>query len=92
MRKILVLSAICLFSQAILAAKVSVDIKGMTCQMCVSSITRELNATKKVKDVQVSLEKKGATFETIEKADLSDAEIKDAVKKAGYEVTSIKRN
>lgn len=92
MNKIIVLSVVCLFSQFALAGNVLVDIKGMTCQMCVSSITRELNATKKVKEVQVSLEKKNATFVTIENAEVSDTEIKEAVKKAGYEVTSIKRN
>lgn len=89
MIRLFVVSMVCLFSLSAFAGKVAIDIQGMTCQMCVKSITKELNATQKVKDVQVSLERKGATFETT--GELSDADIKAAVKKAGYEVTAIKR-
>lgn len=92
MSKLIVISALCLLAGPVFAAKVKVAIAGMTCQMCVKSITSELNATEKVKDVNVSLENKQATFETVGDKTITDAEIKAAVKKAGYEATSIGRN
>lgn len=73
------------------AAKVNVDIVGMTCGMCVQSITKELEATEKVQGVTVSLENKKASFEEIKGKKLSDSEIKAAIKKAGYEATKISR-
>ena len=86
-----VISILCLLSFSAIAGKVTVDIKGMTCQMCVKAITRELNTTQKVKDVAVSLENKNATFETVGEVALTDSEIKAAIKKAGYEATTITR-
>lgn len=91
MKALFVLSLLCLLSTSAFAGKVNVDIKGMTCQMCVKSITKELTSTKKVKDVTVSLENKMASFETVGTAELTDAEIKTAIKNAGYEATAIKR-
>jgi copper chaperone len=78
-------------SLSVFAAKVNVDIVGMTCGMCVESITKELNATEKVQGVSVSLENKKASFEEIKGKKVSDAEIKAAIKKAGYEATKISR-
>jgi len=92
MRKVLVILMACFAVSSAFAAKVNVAISGMTCQMCVKSITKELTSTKKVQNVNVSLENKNATFETIGAAPLTDAEIKTAIKAAGYEATTISRN
>jgi len=73
------------------AAKVEVDVTGMTCGMCVSAITKELEATEKALNISVSLENKKAQFEEVKGKKLSDAEIKTAIKKAGYEAVKISR-
>ena len=73
------------------AAKVEVDVVGMTCGMCVQAITKELEATERVQNVSVSLEQKKARFEEIKGKKVSDSEVKVAIKKAGYEAVKISR-
>ena len=75
----------------VFASNVEVDINGMTCGMCVDAITRELKATEKTERVSVKLEDKKATFAEVKGKKLSDAEIRAAIKKAGYEVLKIRR-
>lgn len=85
-----IIMAFC-FSSAVLAARVDIDVNGMTCGMCVESITKELKFTEKVEQIHVSLENKKATFIEVKGKKISDYEIKTAIKKAGYEVAKIKR-
>ena len=91
MRKGLVLIFLFLFSFLAFAEKVEVKVAGMTCGMCVKSITAELDALKKCDKIEVSLEKTQATFELKKGVVVKDDEIKAAIKKAGYEAVSIKR-
>ncbi len=74
------------------AAKIEVDITGMTCGMCVEAITKELKATEKTENVSVNLEEKKARFAELKDKKITDAEIKSAIKKAGYEAVRIRRN
>jgi copper chaperone len=80
-----------ILSLNVFASNVEVDINGMTCGMCVDAITRELKATEKTERVSVKLEDKKATFAEVKGKKLSDAEIRAAIKKAGYEVLKIRR-
>jgi copper chaperone len=86
----LFLSALCL-SLSVGAAKIEVDVKGMSCGMCVSAITKELKATDKAEDITVSLEEKKTRFVETKGKKISDSEIKAAIKKAGYEAVKIHR-
>ncbi len=79
-------------SLSVFAGRVDVDVNGMTCGMCVSAITKELEQTEKAENINVSLENKKASFSEIKGKKLSDAEIKTAIKKAGYEAVKIRRN
>jgi copper chaperone CopZ len=74
------------------AAKIEVDITGMTCGMCVEAITKELKATEKTENITVNLEEKKARFSELKDKKITDAEIKSAIKKAGYEAVRIRRN
>lgn len=78
-------------SLAVFAARVEVEVNGMSCGMCVESITKELKATGKAENISVSLEDKKARFTDIKEKKISDAEIRAAIKKAGYEVHRIRR-
>jgi copper chaperone CopZ len=82
--------ALCLSAWAC-AARVEVDVKGMTCSMCVSAITNELKSTDKVENINVDLEEKKTTFSEIKGKKISDAEVRGAIKKAGYEAGRITR-
>jgi copper chaperone len=73
------------------AAKIEVDINGMTCGMCVEAITKELKATEKTENISVNLEDKKARFTELKDKKITDAEIKTAIKKAGYEAVRIRR-
>ena len=79
------------FSATVLASKVEVEVNGMTCGMCIESITKELKGTEKTEEINVSLEKKMASFTEIKGKKISDSEIKNAIKKAGYEAGKITR-
>lgn len=79
------------FSVAAFAGNVVVEVKGMSCGMCVQAITKELQATEKAENIHVSLEKNQATFKEVKGKTIPDAEIKAAIKKAGYEAVKISR-
>jgi copper chaperone CopZ len=79
------------FSLAAFASRIEVDVKGMTCGMCVEAITKELKVTEKVENIRVSLENKKASFDEIKGKKITDSEIKAAIKKAGYEAEKIRR-
>lgn len=90
MRISFIIAALAL-SLSAFAAKVEVDVVGMTCGMCVEAITKELTATEKAENILVSVENKKAQFVEVKGKKISDAEIKAAIKKAGYEAVKIYR-
>jgi copper chaperone len=90
MTKFLVFLATCLLSIAAFAGNVQVDIVGMTCGMCEGKVTESLTKTGKTQNVKVDVKSKKASFET--KGEITDAEIKAAVKDAGYEAVKITRS
>jgi copper chaperone CopZ len=69
----------------VLAAKIEVEVIGMTCGMCVESITKELTATEKADKISVSLENKKAYLEEVKGKKISDTELRAAIKEAGYD-------
>ncbi len=75
----------------VLAAKVEVEVIGMTCGMCVESITKELTATEKADKISVSLENKKAYLEEVKGKKISDTELRAAIKEAGYDTGKIIR-
>jgi copper chaperone CopZ len=90
MRISFIIAALAL-SLSAFAAKVEVDVVGMTCGMCVSAITKELEATEKALNISVNLETKKAAFEEVKGKKLSDTEIRAAITKAGYKAEKIIR-
>jgi copper chaperone len=73
------------------AARVEVEVTGMSCGMCVEHITKQLKSTEKAENISVSLEEKRTRFTEVKGKRLSDSEIRAAIKKAGYEATKITR-
>lgn len=80
-----------ILSVSAFAARVEVDVNGMSCGMCIEAITKELKATEKAQDISVNLDDKKARFTEVKDKKLTDAEIRGAIKKAGYEAVKIRR-
>ena len=66
-------------------AVATIEVKGMTCDGCVNSVTRALKAVPGVQSADVSLEKQRAVV-TFEDGKASVADLKQAVEDAGYDV------
>jgi copper ion binding protein len=62
----------------------TIKIKGMTCNHCVTAVTKALNEIEGIQEVKVDLSKGEATFEEVQPVDMRM--VKEGVKKAGYEV------
>lgn len=63
-----------------------INIEGMSCMHCVMHVKNALNEVKGVSKVDVDLKGK---FAAVEGQNISEAEIRQAVEDAGYEVVSI---
>lgn len=67
----------------------TINVSGMTCGHCVSSVTEEITSLNGVSDVTIDLNSGGLSEVTIKSAtDLSPAEIGEAVAEAGYVVVA----
>ena len=78
-------------TQTILADAVKVSVNGMVCGFCAQGITKKLNKTEAVENVNVDLENKLVTFKTINGKELGDKEITDLMTGSGYTVVKIER-
>ena len=68
----------------------SFTIGGMTCGGCVNTVTSALNAVAGVKEVAVALKPGAAKIEFDEKI-ATPTHLRDAVRRAGYEVDVVER-
>ena len=66
-------------------ATADIKIEGMTCEGCVKSVTRALQAVPGVERIEVSLDE-GKAKVTYDQTKAGVAELKRAVENAGYEV------
>ncbi|WP_299169338.1 heavy-metal-associated domain-containing protein [uncultured Arthrobacter sp.] len=67
----------------------TVNISGMTCGHCVSSVTEEISAIDGVQNVTVDLNKGGISTATVtSEGDIKPEQIGEAVAEAGYVVVS----
>lgn len=64
-----------------------VEVKGMSCMHCVSSVEKALAAIEGVTDIAVSLEDSCATYE--EATPVDDAKVKEAITKIGFEAGEV---
>jgi copper chaperone len=62
----------------------TIKIKGMSCNHCVMAVQKALSGIDGVKDLKVDLEKGEATFDEAAPVDMNT--VREAVKKAGYQV------
>jgi periplasmic mercuric ion binding protein len=92
MKKLLLASliSVTLFSQAALAVQtIKANVNGMVCAFCAQGIEKKMRALSQTKDVYVNLKQRVVAVELKEGQTLSNDTVKDLIKDAGYEVTSI---
>lgn len=68
----------------------TLNVTGMTCGHCASSVTNELKAVADVQDVTVELHSGGTSkVSVISRLPLPEASLRDAVDEAGYGIESV---
>lgn len=92
MKKLFTLAiALSLFSSATFAATqtIKANVNGMVCAFCAQGIEKKMRALSQTKDVYVNLKQRIVAVELKDGQTLSDEKVKDVIKNAGYDVTSI---
>ncbi|MFM9835564.1 MAG: heavy-metal-associated domain-containing protein [Methylophilaceae bacterium] len=92
MKNLLLVSLIsaALFSQnAIAVQTIKANVNGMVCAFCAQGIDKKMRALSQTKDVYVNLKQKIVAIELKDGQTLSNDTVKDLIKDAGYDVTSI---
>jgi mercuric ion binding protein len=70
---------------------VDVTVNGMVCSFCAQGITKKFKAQKEVESVKVVLQDQKVYLTLKDGADISDRDITQTLKKAGYSVEKIER-
>lgn len=68
---------------------IKANVNGMVCAFCAQGIEKKMRALSQTKDVYVNLKQRVVAVELKEGQTLSNDKVKDLIKDAGYEVTSI---
>jgi periplasmic mercuric ion binding protein len=91
MKKLLLVSIItALFSNVAFAAQtIKANVNGMVCAFCAQGIEKKMRALTQTKDVYVNLKQRIVAIEVKDGQTLSEEKVKEVIKNAGYEVTSI---
>ncbi len=84
----IVMSAL-LGNVAFAAQTIKANVNGMVCAFCAQGIDKKLRALSQTKDVYVNLKQRIVAVELKEGQTLSNDAVKDLIKDAGYDVTSI---
>jgi mercuric ion binding protein len=80
-----------LLAGSVYAEGAKVGVNGMVCAFCAQGIKKNFSAKEAVEKVDVNLDEKFVTLDFKKEKTLSDAEITDVIKRAGYAVTKIDR-
>ncbi|PWI27531.1 copper ion binding protein [Pseudoglutamicibacter cumminsii] len=71
---------------------VTLNVTGMTCHHCVSSVKEELGEIAGVTNVDVALNTGGTSVVTFDAdASVTDDQIRDAIDEAGYDIAKVTR-
>ena len=91
MKQFIILLSVTLFAGVAQAngQTIKVDINGMVCAFCAQGIEKKMRALPQAKDVYVNLKHKVVAVELKDGQTLSENTVKELVRDAGYDVTSI---
>ena len=92
MKKLLLTTVLAtsLLSNVVFAAQtIKANVNGMVCAFCAQGIEKKIRALSQTKDVYVNLKQRIVAVELKDGQTLSNDTVKDLIKDAGYDVTSI---
>ena len=92
MKKLLLVSLISasLFGNVAMATQtIKANVNGMVCAFCAQGIEKKMRALSQTKDVYVNLKQRVVAVEVKDGQTITNDTVKDIIKKAGYDVTSI---
>lgn len=73
------------------AEEIIITVKGMVCSFCAQGIKKTFMSKEGVEKVEVNLDTKVVTITTAKGHSLQDADVKDSITDAGYELVSLER-
>jgi len=79
-------------SPVVRAATIEMRVDGLVCAFCAQGIEKKLRKLPATADVLVSLEQRLVAVALKDGQDIPDSELRNALKNAGYTVTTIERN
>ena len=82
---------LCLVSLSAFAGEINVKVSGMVCSMCAQGIKKKFSKIEFVKEINVNLDDKLVHIKTEDGRDISDQQINNVIKEAGYNVANIER-
>lgn len=93
MKRSIMLSVIMIFSMAsaALAERITVRVDGMVCAFCAAGIEQLLNDEAAVAKVQVDLDASMVRIDTKEDATVTDAQLREIIRKSGFTAGDITR-
>ena len=92
MIKVIVLSLFLLTKTSIVLAKeINIEVKGMVCEFCVSTIEKNLKKQKEVKNTKIDMKQKKVYIEFKKGKNISDKRLKKIIIDNGYNVEKINR-
>ena len=90
MKKLFLTVVSTLLCQVTFAAQtIKANVNGMVCAFCAQGIEKKMRALTQTKDVYVNLKQRVVAVEVKDGQTLTNDTVKNIVKNAGYEVTSI---
>jgi len=90
MKKALV-TITCLLSLSAYANEINVKVSGMVCSMCAQGIKKKFSKIDSIKEINVNLDTKLVQIQTKDAQNITDEQINEVIKEAGFNVSNIER-
>ena len=91
MKNFILITIFSFFSFNILAKSVDVEVHGMVCEFCTSTIQKNLYKNDAVENVKIDFDTKNVTVDFKKGQNLTDQEITDIIVNNGFNVNKINR-
>jgi copper chaperone CopZ len=91
MKRLISSAVLMFFGMVASAATIELTVNGLVCGFCAQGIEKTFRKNPATDDVFVSLESRLVAIATKQGADISDDELRKALKDAGYDVKAINR-
>ena len=88
---VLVFAAFILCASFACAETIDISVKGLVCDFCARTIEKSFQRTGKIDKIDVDLDKGQVLIETTPGKEMTDQEIGQLIKDAGYNLVGIKR-